>query len=107
MPELPYLFAKEPVDHHAAVDLAAAARALADPARVELLSLLIAKPGQSVTELIVALKRLAQPTVSHHLRLLYQAGLVSRKQDGVFVRYTVEWTALRALSDAIRPARVR
>lgn len=107
MPELPYLFAKDPVDHHAAVDLATAARALADPARVELLSLLIAKPGQSVTELIVAMNRIAQPTVSHHLKLLRRAGLVSRKQEGVFVRYTVEWTALRALSDAIRPAGAR
>jgi ArsR family transcriptional regulator len=107
MRDLPRLFAKDPVTRDRAAELAAVARAVADPSRVEILSLLIAHPGMTVTDVIAALNRLAQPTVSHHLRLLREAGLVTSAKDGVFVRYTVRWTSFRQLSDALFPGNAR
>lgn len=106
MLELPRLFA-EPVGLADAQRLAAAFKAFADPARLQILSLLIARREMTVTDLIVAMDRLSQPTVSHHLRLLVDAGLASRRKQGVWVFYRAEHRAFRAMSDAIRPGRGR
>jgi ArsR family transcriptional regulator len=107
MPELPRLFANGRIARPDAEHLAATVRALADPSRMEILSILIGRPGATVTELIVALDRVSAPTVSHHLSVLSHAGLVSSVRDGRYVRYSAEWSALRAVSNAIRPAGAR
>jgi ArsR family transcriptional regulator len=62
-------------------------KALSDPSRVKLLKMLQQRV-MCVCELQAAL-RLAQPTVSKHLKLLEEAGLVSRKKDGLWVNYTI------------------
>lgn len=85
-----------------ASQLAAGFKVLADPARLRLLSLLAAQPDQEacVCELTEPLG-LSQPTVSHHLRLLHDAGLVSRTRRGTFAYYRVEPERLGILRDAL------
>jgi ArsR family transcriptional regulator len=70
--------------------LAGALRVLADPARLRLLSLIQAQPGREacVCHLIAPLG-LSQPTVSHHLKVLHTAGLVTREQRGTWAYYRV------------------
>jgi ArsR family transcriptional regulator len=84
-----------------AEDVAAALRVLADPARLRLLSLIQAQPGGEacVCNLTEPLA-LSQPTVSHHLKVLTQAGLLEREQRGRWAYYRVvpgQLTALRTL----------
>jgi len=72
-------------------DAAALARgfaALADPARLRLLSLLTTAEAGEVCacDLVEPLGR-SQPTVSHHLKVLFEAGLVARDKRGIWVWY--------------------
>lgn len=70
--------------------LASALRVLADPARLQLLSLLGAHPdGEACVCDLTGPVGLAQPTVSHHLKVLTEAGLVGREQRGRWVYYWV------------------
>jgi ArsR family transcriptional regulator len=62
------------------------ARALADPTRFRLLREIAAHAEITCQEL-VALLPVSQATVSHHLKVLAEAGLVSARQDGAFHRY--------------------
>jgi ArsR family transcriptional regulator len=62
-------------------------KALSDPNRVKLLKMLQERV-MCVCELRAAL-RLAQPTVSKHLKILEEAGLVRREKDGLWVNYTI------------------
>lgn len=103
MSELPRLFGREVVARGNAEALAGALKALADPGRIQMLSLLLEHDEMTGQDLRLALGRLRQPTVSHHLGILHAAGLVSRRRDGVFIRYQVEPEGLRLLSEAIRP----
>ena len=77
-----------PLGVHEAERLAGALRVLADPARLRLLSLIGANPnGEAcVCDLTVPLG-LSQPTVSHHLKVLTEAGLLGREQRGRWVFY--------------------
>lgn len=65
-------------------------KALAEPGRLRLLSLVIAAPGGEVcvADLVEALE-LTQPTVSHHLRVLTSAGLLRRERRGNWAWYSV------------------
>jgi ArsR family transcriptional regulator, arsenate/arsenite/antimonite-responsive transcriptional repressor len=90
-----------PIQPDQAQQLATALRVLADPARLRLLSLIQAQPGGEacVCHLIEPLG-LSQPTVSHHLKVLLQAGLVEREQRGTWAYFRVvpePLTSLRAL----------
>ncbi len=79
-------------------ELAAALKALADPARLRLLSLIQAQPGgEACVCHLTAPLGLTQPTVSHHLRVLLDAGIVSREQRGSWAFYRVERDALASL----------
>jgi ArsR family transcriptional regulator len=82
--------------------LAQALRAIADPARLRLLSLIQAQPGAEacVCHLTEPLG-LSQPTVSHHLRVLLEAGLVEREQRGSWAYYRVVPEPLAALRDVL------
>ena len=72
-------------------------KALADPARVRLLSAIAAgsEDGICVCELTEPLN-LSQPTVSHHLKVLFEAGLVGRERRGTWVYYTLRGTRSRS-----------
>jgi ArsR family transcriptional regulator len=74
-------------------------RALADPARVQLLSMIAnaGEPGACVCELVTPLD-LSQPTISHHLKILSEAGLVSRERRASWVYYQVRRDTLAAVA---------
>lgn len=79
--------------------LARTLKALADPARLRLLSLIAAHAGAEacVCDLIEPVG-LSQPTVSHHLKVLAEAGLVTRDKRGVWAYYGLAPGAVEALS---------
>ena len=82
-----------------AEELAAAFKALSDPVRLRLLSL-IAGGEVCACELVEPLGR-SQPTVSHHLKVLHEAGLVDREKRGSWVWYRVVPERLAVLRDAL------
>ena len=88
-----------------AARLAAALRVVADPARLWLLSLIAARPEAEacVCELTEPLG-LSQPTVSHHLRVLHEAGVLDRDKRGRWVFYRLNPEPLRLLRSAFEPA---
>lgn len=94
-----------PIEHDEAEDLAAAFKVLGDPARVRLLSMIAARSQQEacVCELVSPLG-LKQPTVSHHLKVLHEAGLLDRERRGSWVFYRLNLGGLAALRDSLTPA---
>ena len=91
-----------PLDPDDAEQLAAALKAIADPSRLRLLSLIQAQPGHEacVCNLTEPLG-LGQPTVSHHLKVLLQAGLVEREQRGNWAYFRVREEPLAALRELL------
>ena len=89
---------QDTIDADQAEQLAAALRVLADPARLRLLSLIQSQPDAEacVCHLVEPLG-LTQPTVSHHLKVLLQAGLVEREQRGSWAYFRVREEPLAAL----------
>jgi ArsR family transcriptional regulator len=87
------------LDADEAVTLAAAFKAVGDPTRLRLLSLIAAHDGGEacVCDLTSAFD-LAGPTISHHLKVLREAGLVSGDRRGTWIYYRVRPDALAALS---------
>jgi len=91
------------LDEDAAERLARAFRALGDRHRVRLLSLIAASDGGEACICdLTAPVGLAQPTISHHMKLLVEAGLVTRDQRGKWAYYRVVPEAMTALSDILR-----
>jgi ArsR family transcriptional regulator, arsenate/arsenite/antimonite-responsive transcriptional repressor len=92
----------EPLDEAAAERLAAALRVLADPARLRLLSIIGANPeGEACVCTLTEPLGLSQPTVSHHLKVLAEAGLLGREQRGRWVFYWVLPEPLELLRGAL------
>jgi ArsR family transcriptional regulator len=88
-----------------AVQLAAAFKAIADPARLRLLSFLGAQPsGEACVCHLTAPLDLTQPTVSHHLKVLFDAGLLERERRGTWVYYRLAPARLAALRAALTAA---
>lgn len=75
--------------------LARSLKALADPARIRLLSIIAAHAGGEacVCDLIEPLG-LSQPTVSHHLKVLTESGFVTRDKRGAWAYYTIRPAAI-------------
>jgi ArsR family transcriptional regulator, arsenate/arsenite/antimonite-responsive transcriptional repressor len=94
-----------PVDR--AVAMARVFRALGDPARLRLISLILAAGGEACVCDLTDQLGLSQSTVSHHLSTLVRAGLVTRDKRGVWAWYSVRCDVLEGLSavlvDAGRP----
>jgi ArsR family transcriptional regulator, arsenate/arsenite/antimonite-responsive transcriptional repressor len=89
---------QEAIDASQADQLAAALRVLADPTRLRLLSLIQAQPeSEACVCHLVAPLGLSQPTVSHHLKVLLQAGLVEREQRGSWAFFRVRDEPLATL----------
>jgi ArsR family transcriptional regulator len=80
--------------------LAARFKALADPARVSILNRLAAADEVCVCDFVGALD-LSQPTVSHHLRVLRDAGLVESSRRGTWAFYRLVPDAVDALREAL------
>ena len=90
---------REPLTADQAADLAHTLKALADPTRLRLVSLVAASEGREacVCDLTEPLG-LTQPTISHHLKVLVDAGIFSRDKRGVWAYYALVPSALQALS---------
>jgi ArsR family transcriptional regulator len=92
----------EPISDAEAAELATGFHALADPARVRLLSLIASQPTGEVCACdLVGPVGKSQPTVSHHLKVLYDAGLVDRDKRGSWIWYRVIPERLERLRGAI------
>lgn len=91
-----------PLDADTATGLAGAFKALADPVRLRLLSLITAAGGGQVCvcEMTPAFD-LSQPTISHHLKVLREAGLIESERRGTWVHYWVIPEALQRLSTVL------
>ena len=86
-----------------AVRLAVRLKALADPARLRLIAYMLNQPNKEACTCDLApAVGLTEPTVSHHLKTLERAGLVSKERRGMNVHYAVETRAIRALGVAIQ-----
>ena len=78
--------------------LARTLKALADPTRLRLVSLVAAHGGEACVCDLTEPVGLSQPTVSHHLKVLVDAGLMSRDKRGVWAYYALVPGALDALA---------
>ena len=90
---------REPLTSEQAETISPLIKALADPVRLRLLSLVASHEGGEacVCDLNDAFE-LSQPTISHHLKILHEAGLLDRTKRGVWVYYAVRRDALAAIS---------
>ncbi|BBY09581.1 hypothetical protein MMARJ_03210 [Mycobacterium marseillense] len=85
-----------------AAELAAMFKALSDPVRLRLLSLIASHPGgQACVCEISRTFDLSQPTISHHLKTLRSAGLLDCERRGTWVYYWVVPAALQQLSSVL------
>jgi ArsR family transcriptional regulator len=92
-----------PLEAAEADELARAFKALSDPVRLQLLSLIAASPGGCACscELEEPVGK-SQPTVSHHLSLLADAGLITKAKQGRWVLCSIVPQRVAALRDALR-----
>lgn len=96
--------ARTPLSADEAADLADLLKAIADPTRLRLISLIQSHDGGEacVCELTGPLGR-TQPTVSHHLKVLTDAGIIERQKRGVWAYYKAVPATLRTIAELIAP----
>ncbi len=95
---------RTPVSEAEAEELAGAFKVLADPVRLRLLSLIAARDGETCAcELVGTLDR-SQPTISHHLSVLHDAGLLTREKRGRWVWYRPVPDRIEALRSSLAAA---
>lgn len=93
------------VSDETAETLARMFKALGDPTRVKLLSMIAAAPeGEACICDMTEPVGLSQPTISHHMKQLVEAGLATREQRGRWAYYRVVPSVLASLSTALTPA---
>ena len=86
------------VEHEQAQRMATIAKALGDPVRLQLVDVLRKHAGKVCVCELVPLFDLSQPTVSHHLKVLREAGIVGSERQGLWAYYFVIPDALKELS---------
>jgi ArsR family transcriptional regulator len=96
---------REPLTQEQADDLARLLKAIADPARLRLISIIAASEGQEacVCDLTEPLD-IGQPTVSHHLKVLTEAGFVTRSKRATWAYYTLVPGSLDAVARLLTSA---
>ncbi|WP_354531375.1 metalloregulator ArsR/SmtB family transcription factor [Nakamurella sp. UYEF19] len=93
---------REPISAQSAERIAPLLKALADPVRLRLMSLVASRKGQEVCICDLSPEfDLSQPTISHHLKVLREAGLLEREKRGVWVFYKARTEALANLGALI------
>lgn len=94
----PGLTAPLPLERTEAERIARTLKAVADPTRLQLLSLIQSSPsGEACVRELSARLDLRQPTVSHHLKTMTEAGLLTRERRGPWAWYAVDRDGLTAL----------
>ena len=90
--------ARHPLDAGRAAQVAPLLKAIAEPARLRLLSIVLSHPGAEacVCDLTPHFD-LSQPTISHHLKVLHEVGLLDREKRGTWVFYKARPAAMAAL----------
>src|SRR5215467_15840865 len=89
----------KPIDGASAAELAQVFKALGDPVRLRLVSLIGARAGGEVCVCdLTAAFDLTQPTISHHLKVLRDAGLIDSERRGTWVYYRLVPTALERIA---------
>jgi ArsR family transcriptional regulator len=99
--------AHEPMSVEASAQVVPMLKAIADPARLRLLSLVLSHEGAEacVCDLLPYFD-LSQPTISHHLKVLHEAGLLDREKRGTWVFYLARPAAMAALASLFTSAEV-
>lgn len=95
--------ATSPVTASDAARLAPMFKALGDPVRLQMVSMIAARPELCVCEITPAFD-LSSGTISHHLKTLREAGLVDCERRGTYVYYWVQPAALEALAVLLSPS---
>ncbi len=97
---------REPITGDQAAELARLLKALADPTRLRLVSMVAAHEGGEacVCDLTEPLG-LTQPTISHHLKILVDAGIFTRDKRGVWAYYALVPSAMDALAAVLTATR--
>ena len=95
----------QPLSQAQADQIAPLLKAIADPVRLRLISLVASHPGGEacVCDLNDAFD-LSQPTISHHLKVLHDAGLLDREKRGVWAYYRIRSEALAGIAALVAHA---
>ena len=95
---------REPLSQTQAVELSRLFKAMGDPVRLRLLSLIAShEGGEACVCDLTGVFDLSGPTISHHLKVLRQAGLISGQRRGTWVYYRVHPESLGNLSAVLHP----
>jgi ArsR family transcriptional regulator, arsenate/arsenite/antimonite-responsive transcriptional repressor len=95
---------REPLSANQAVELSRRFKAMGDPVRLRLLSLIASHAGGEACVCdLTGVFELTGPTISHHLKVLREAGLISGERRGTWVYYRVHPEALGRLSAVLVP----
>jgi ArsR family transcriptional regulator, arsenate/arsenite/antimonite-responsive transcriptional repressor len=98
--------AAEPMNAAEAEELAPLFKAIGDPVRLRLLSLIAShEGGEACVCDLTGTFALTAPTISHHLKVLRQAGLIDSERRGTWVYYWIRPAALERLSAILAPRR--
>ncbi|WP_270887121.1 ArsR/SmtB family transcription factor [Pedococcus sp. 5OH_020] len=91
--------AREPMPAEQAEQVSSLLKAIADPVRLRLMSMVLSHEGGEacVCDLTPAFD-LSQPTISHHLKVLHESGLLDREKRGVWVYYRAKPDAMAAMT---------
>lgn len=94
---------REPISAQHAAGLARTLKALAEPVRLQMVSMVAAhEDGEACVCELTELLGLTQPTISHHLKILLDAGIFTRDKRGVWAYYAIVPQALDALASLLR-----
>ncbi len=98
--------AREPLTGDQAVELARVFKAMGDPVRLRLLSLIAShEGGEACVCDLTDVFELTGPTISHHLKVLREAGLITGERRGTWVFYRIRPDAFRSASQLLAPDR--
>ena len=97
---------RQPLSEGQSANLARVFKALGDPVRLRLLSLIASRRGGEVCVCdLTGEFDVSQPTISHHLKVLREVGLLTSERRGTWVYYTVVAGALTALAEVLATSR--